>query len=178
MTDPAPPGARSWFWRESTLLAASLAGLGLGAVLHLASRAEAGDLAWTATAVLGAVASGAWVLSAVRQRRLGVDLIALVALVGTLATEEYLAGAVITVMLASGRALEARAASRARHDLQALLERAPRVVHRYTDGELTSPDLSEVGPGDLLLVQPGEVVPVDGLVAEPHRRTGRIGAHR
>ena len=73
MTDPAPPGARSWFWRESTLLAASLAGLGLGAVLHLASRAEAGDLAWTATAVLGAVASGAWVLSAVRQRLLGVD---------------------------------------------------------------------------------------------------------
>ena len=166
MTDRAPPGAPSWLWRESTLLAASLGGLGLGAVLHLASRAGAGDLAWTATAVLGAVASGAWVLSAVRQRRLGVDLIALVALVGTLATEEYLAGAVITVMLASGRALEARAASRARHDLQALLERAPRVVHRYTDGELTSPDLSEVGPGDLMLVQPGEVVPVDGLVAD------------
>ena len=104
MTDRAPPGAPSWLWRESTLLAASLAGLGLGAVLHLASRGGAGDLAWTATAVLGAVASAAWVLSAVRQRRLGVDLIALVALVGTLATEEYLAGAVITVMLASGRA--------------------------------------------------------------------------
>ena len=69
-----------------------------------------------------------------RRRRLGVDVLAVLALVGTLVVGEYFAGAVITVMLASGRALEARAAARARHELHALLERAPRVVHRYADG--------------------------------------------
>jgi hypothetical protein len=56
---------------------------------------------------------------------------AVLTLVGTLVIGEYLAGAVITVMLASGRTLEALAAGRAQRELRALLARAPRVVHRY-----------------------------------------------
>lgn len=146
------------------LLRVAVTGLTVGALVHVAGRSDLGDLAWAATAVVGIVASAGWVIAAARQGRLGVDLLAGVALLGTLATEEYLAGAVITVMLASGRALEARAAARARHDLSALLERVPRIVHRYEAGELTSPDLSAVVPGDRLLVRPGEVVPVDGRV--------------
>ena len=96
------------------------------------------------------------------ERRLGVDVIAVLALLGTLAVGEYLAGAVITVMLATGRTLEARAIARARRDLRALRERAPRLVHRVEGTSLTSPPLEEVVPGDVLLVQPGEIVPVDG----------------
>ena len=99
-----------------------------------------------------------------RRRRLGVDVLAVLALVGALVIGEFFAGAVITLMLASGRALEARAAARARHELQALLARAPRVVHRYAARELTEPALEDVVPGDLLLVRSGEVVPVDGRV--------------
>ena len=53
---------------------------------------------------------------------------ALLALVGTLLIGEYLAGAVITVMLGTGRVIEARAAGRARRELRGLLERAPRVA--------------------------------------------------
>ncbi len=96
--------------------------------------------------------------------RLGVDVIALLALVGAVAVGEYLAGAVISVMLASGRALEGWAAGQARRELQALLERAPKTAHRYQDGGLVVVALEEVIPGDLLLVTSGEVVPVDGSV--------------
>ena len=67
-------------------------------------------------------------------------------------------------MLASGRALEARASARATRDLHALLARSPRVVHRYIDGQLTTPALDDVVPGDLLMVATGEVVAVDGRV--------------
>jgi heavy metal translocating P-type ATPase len=86
------------------------------------------------------------------------------ALVGTLAVGEYAAGAVIAVMVATGRLLESRAASRAERDLRNLLTKAPQVVHRYEGELLTDPPLSEVVPGDRLLVKPGEIVPVDGRI--------------
>ncbi|MGZ4108735.1 MAG: heavy metal translocating P-type ATPase, partial [Actinomycetota bacterium] len=108
----------------------------------------------------------AWsVLSDLLKRETGVDLIALLAMVFALAFGQYLAGAVIALMLSSGRALEAYADARARRELSSLLARAPRTVHRYEDGELRSVDVELVQPGDLLLVKPGEVLPVDGLLA-------------
>ena len=94
------------------------------------------DGVWAAATLVGIVPAGWWVIDVARHRRLGVDVLAVLALVGTLVVGEYLAGAVITVMLASGRTLEARAVARARRELQALLAHAPRTVHRYDDGVL------------------------------------------
>ena len=68
-------------------------------------------------------------------------------------------------MLASGRALEAWAALRARHDLSVLLDRAPRTARRYQGGNVEIVPLDDVAAGDLLLVASGDVVPVDGTVA-------------
>ena len=119
--------------KELLLLAAAAAGLALGGVLHFLGRSDAARLVWAATTVVGVVPATWWVVDAARHGRVGVDVIAVLALVGTLVVQEYLAGAVITVMLASGRTLEARAAARARRELRALLERAPRIVHRYAD---------------------------------------------
>src|SRR5262249_56500312 len=67
-------------------------------------------------------------------------------------------------MLASGRALEDWAAYRARHDLSALLARAPRTARRYRDGSPETVPLDEITVGDLLLVAAGDVVPVDGTL--------------
>jgi heavy metal translocating P-type ATPase len=79
---------------------------------------------------------------------------------------ELLAAAVISLMLTSGRTLEAWAAHRARRDLSALLDRAPRTARRYRADRLETVPLEEVAAGDLLLVAPGDVVPVDGTVAD------------
>jgi heavy metal translocating P-type ATPase len=98
-------------------------------------------------------------------KRLGVDLIALLALVGAVAVGELLAAAVISVMLASGRALEAWAAGRAHRDLRNLLERAPREARRYRGQAVETVPIEAVSPGDLLMVAAGDVVPVDGTVA-------------
>ena len=108
------------------LLAVTISGLAAGGILHLAGAAGAGDMAWIAGGIVGTAFSLWTMLARLRQGRLGVDVIALLALVGALAVGEYLAAAVISVMVASGQALEGWAAGRARRDLRALLQRAPR----------------------------------------------------
>ena len=144
------------------LLVVAVTLLAIGGGLYLAGFHTAAHGVWAVDTLVGIVPAGWWVIDAARHRRLGVDALAVLALVGTLVVGEYLAGAVITVMLASGRTLEARAAARAHRELHALLAHAPRMVHRYDNGALTSPAIDDIVRGDLLLVQPGEVVPVDG----------------
>ncbi|WP_245666879.1 heavy metal translocating P-type ATPase [Actinomadura latina] len=145
----------------------ALAGGGLvaGAAVRWTAGAGAGDLIWLLVTVLALVPAVWWVADGLLHRRFGSDVIAVLALAGTVAVGEALAGAVIAVMLTGGRLLEERAGRRARRDLSALLSLAPRVAHRRTDGGgLATVDVAEVRPGDRLLVRPGEVVPVDGLV--------------
>ena len=150
--------------RPGTLLplAFTVCGLVGGGLLHWAGLGAGGNLVWIIAAGCGIALSLYSMVESLLVGRLGVDVIALLALVGAVAVGEYLAGAVISLMLASGRALEGWAAGQARRELQALLERAPKSAHRYQDGGLVVIALDQVIPGDLLLVASGEVVPVDG----------------
>ena len=102
------------------------------------------------------------VVVALRAKRVGVDVLAALALGGAVAVGEYAAAAVIALMVATGRVLESWASTRAAADLQRLLQHAPQTVHRYESGQLTSPPLESIVPGDLLLVKSGEIAPVDG----------------
>ncbi|WP_411574750.1 heavy metal translocating P-type ATPase [Streptomyces fradiae] len=149
---------------EPVLLAVTAAALAGGGVAWLLGAQGAADLVWALGTVAAVVPAVAWVLAALRRGHAGVDLIAVLALGGTLAVGEYLAGSLIALMLATGRTLEAAARRRASHDLRALLEHAPRVARRRTGDEVASVPLAEVAVGDLLVVGPGEVVPVDGRV--------------
>jgi heavy metal translocating P-type ATPase len=162
-----PRGAmQAWLARHGAfvLLAVTVSGLVAGGLLYLASARGAANEAWMATGACG-TAYALWAMAdSLHRGRIGVDVIALLALGGALAVGEYLAAAVISVMLASGRALEAWAGRRARRDLHALLDRAPRTARRYSRGTLEALPLEAIGPGDRLLVAPGEVVPVDGTI--------------
>jgi heavy metal translocating P-type ATPase len=149
-------------------LAASVVGLVAGGVLHVGVDVpDAAGWVWAATTVVGVVPIAKDVIVGLVRREPGVDLIALIAMVAALALGEYLAGAVIALMLATGRSLESYAERRAHEELTALLARAPRVVSRYEDGSLVSRPIDEVQRGDRLLVKTGEVVPVDGVMLGP-----------
>jgi heavy metal translocating P-type ATPase len=148
------------------LLIVALAGVGGGAVMWLARAAEAAHLVWTAATVVAFVPLLVRVSTTLRRREPGVDIIAVFAMAGTLLLGEALAGAVIGLMLASGQVLESSAAARARRELRRLLERAPRVAHRWQDGALTTITVEAVAPGDVLLVKEADMVPVDGVVLD------------
>ena len=135
-----------------------------GGIAWLTGWRTVADGCWIAGTLVAVVPAVLWVLAALRRGRAGVDLIAVLSLVGTLLVGEYLAGALIGVMLSGGRALEAAAERRASHDLRALLQHAPRFARRRVDAEVAVIPLAEVGVDDLLVVGPGEVVPVDGRI--------------
>ncbi len=145
------------------LVPVTVGGILFGAVAWLAGWQMGADAAWALTTAAMLVPLTLSVLQDLRRGRPGVDAIALFAMAGALMLGQYLAGAIIALMLSGGQALEAFAQGRARRELDALLERAPRIVHRYEDGQLASPPIDEVRPGDLLLVMNGEIVPVDGF---------------
>jgi len=149
---------------EPVLLTVTAVALTAGGVAWLAGAGGLADLLWGLGTVSAVVPAVGWVLAALRRGHAGVDLIAVLALGGTLAVGEYLAGALIALMLATGRTLETAARRRASHDLRALLERAPRSARRRVGSEVRTVPLAEVAVGDLLVVGPGEVVPVDGVV--------------
>ena len=147
------------------LLAVMVSGLAAGGGLYLAGGHQGAHVAWLAVTACGLAYASWTVADSLRRRRGGVDLIALLALAGAVAVGELLAGAVIAVMLASGRALESWAAGRARRDLSGLLARAPRTARRYRDGALEQVPLDQVEPGDVVMVAHGDLVPADGTVA-------------
>jgi heavy metal translocating P-type ATPase len=144
-------------------LATSILGILTGGALWLLDLPDAANIAWTVTTVVALVSLLRDVVEGLRRRQPGVDVIALLAMGGSLALEQYLAGAVIALMLASGEALESYADRRAHRELSALLDRAPRTVTRYEDEVLVERRVEDVGRGDRLLVKQGAVIPVDGV---------------
>ena len=106
----------------------------------------------------------------VMRGHVGLDILAVVAMVATLAVGEYLASLIIVLMLSGGEALEDFAARRAKRDLTALLDRSPRIAHVIVhplsgeSDEVRDVAVDDVVVGDVLLVRPSEIVPADGVL--------------
>ena len=143
--------------------AALLAVLG-GLVLAAFDHHRPADWLWAATTAMLLVPLTWSVFRSLLRRDVGVDAIALFSMGGALALGEYLAGAVVALMLAGGNALEEAANRRARRELTALVERAPRTALVRRDDEVVEVPVEEVLVAEVVLVRAGEVVPVDGMV--------------
>ena len=120
-------------------------------------------IVWTLAAMVRAVLRG----------HVGLDILAVVAMVATLAVGEYIASLIVVLMLSGGEALEEFAGRRARRDLTALLDRSPRFAHVVRPHAAHSDDVQgvpvdEVTIGDEVLVRPSEIVPVDGTLLSAH----------
>jgi heavy metal translocating P-type ATPase len=144
--------------------ASALVAVLLGIGLHVTGMQRPADWLWGATTAMLLVPLTFSVVRSLLRRDVGVDAIALVSMAGALALGEYLAGAVVALMLAGGNALEESANRRARRELTALVERAPRSAVLRRGDQLVEVPVEEVSSDDVVLVRAGEVVPVDGMV--------------
>ena len=164
------PGWLVWLLehRAQILAVFAFASIVAGGFLYLIGEGAAGQAVWgVAVAVLAAELTGEVVRTVIVEHSLGVDTIALVAMVGALALGEELAGAVIGLMFSGGASLEAIASRRARRELTALIQRAPKVAQVRVGERLEEVAVDRVQTGDVVLVRTGEVVPVDGIVMSP-----------
>lgn len=100
----------------------------------------------------------------IRSGNYGVDILAITAIIATLAVGEYWASLIILIMLTGGDALEDYAAKKARSELKALLDNSPQIAHKSEGNKLTDIKVEDVKINDILVVKPGEVVPVDGSI--------------
>jgi heavy metal translocating P-type ATPase len=152
------------------LAIAGLASIGIVAFLILRflfqAEIETANLALWAVLVFGGLPL-CWALAQkLVKLELGSDLLAGISILTSILLGEYLAGAVIVLMLSGGEALESFAVNRASSVLKALAKRMPTIVHLRKDNTIRDADSSDVCIGDRLVVYPHEVCPVDGLVVE------------
>ncbi|TFB17715.1 cadmium-translocating P-type ATPase [Microbacterium sp. 3H14] len=156
-------------WRYPAITITVLVFVGV-LVLHASGTADLGR--WIATGYVAVFV--AWTLVGmvrdVLRGHVGLDILAVVAMVATLAVGEYIASLIIVLMLSGGEALEDFAGRRAKRDLSALLDRSPRIAHVLVHPETTESDdvrdipVDQVSVDDVLLVRPSEIVPVDGTL--------------
>jgi len=158
---------RSYFTRETLIAGLSVVGIGV----HLALRSSNPANATGPLLIVLALGGGPLVVDLVRKafkRQFGSDLLAGISIVTAVVLQEYLAGALVVLMLSGGQALEAYAVGRASSVLQALARRMPSVAHRRTDHTVEDLPLDAVRVDDHLVVFPHEICPVDGTVVDGH----------
>src|ERR1700686_4056283 len=100
------------------------------------------------------------------KREFGSDLLAGVSILYAVGLGQHLVAAIVVLMLSGGAALEEFATARASSVLDALARRMPGVAHRRGADGPADVKLAEIRIGDVLIVLPHEICPVDGAVIE------------
>lgn len=151
---------RFWF-----VVSLGVIALGLQFLAHQAGLAQ---LLVSALGICLALFMFVDMVKTLRSGKFGVDLLAITAVVATLAVGEYWAALIVLLMLTGGDALEDFAAQRANSELQTLLDQSPQTAHVVKGETVTDVAVNTVAVGAQLLVKPGEVMPVDGkLITGP-----------
>ena len=147
---------------------AGLAAVGLlaGIFAKVAGRDAGAAAVWAAATLPVLLALLVEIVTSLRRGEVGLDIVAGLSMAAALIFGENLAAAIVALMYAGGQYLEIYAERAARQEMTALLTRVPRTAIRLRDGQLEEVAVDIVSPGDRLLIRQGDVVPVDGTVAE------------
>lgn len=105
-------------------------------------------------------------IETIKEGKYGVDILAVTAIVATLAVGDYWASLMILIMLTGGDSLEDFASRQASKELRSLLDNSPQIAHRITEAGMEDIKVDQAEIGDLILVKPGETVPVDGDIVK------------
>ncbi len=172
MSVPDDSGARSSLAsRKHTLIAIlALGAIALHLVLRFGSRSAPStyNLSLYVALALGGIPLVVELLLKLFRLEFGSDLLAGISIVTSVLLGEYLAGSLVVLMLSGGEALESYAVRHASSVLEALAKRMPSVAHGKRDAQVVDVPMEKITVGDILIVYPHEICPVDAVVVEGH----------
>lgn len=133
-------------------LVSAFAGPALAAPLYLISAAA------------GAVYPSRRAWTAIRSGTLDINVLMVIAVAGALVLRDYLEAASVVFLFAVAQWLEVRTMARARQAIRALVDLAPRDALVMRDGGQERVLLDQVEIGQVIIIRPGEKIPLDGVV--------------
>ena len=173
----AQTGMRAWLEHEEPEPAAAstlsrqrlviLSGVALAAGIAGQLAGAAGALSWLpflASVLLGGVHTSQRALTSVRSGVLDIHVLMVIAVIGAVALGEWSEAASVVFLFALAQLLETRAMERARGAIRALMDLAPAEALVRRDGHERVTSIDGVALGDVVIVRPGEKVPLDGRV--------------
>ena len=106
------------------------------------------------------------ILDITKERKIGTELFITVAVIISVVGQEYLAGAVVLMIILIAEYIASASGERARASIKELIGTVPNTAIIKKDGKETTVKIEELNIGDIILVRAGEKIPVDGMVTE------------
>lgn len=126
---------------------------------------ELSDLIALPIALLGAAIMLYDAIREIRQGNLSIDLLASIAVISAMLIHEFLPAAIVVVMLLGGQAIEEYAAGRSSKAIDGLIKMRPVTANVLTaDGQAVTVPIEQLRVNDIVVVKPGDRIPVDGIV--------------
>ncbi len=165
--EPAPSAAATLTRRR--LVAVSGAALVVGFALDYAGVAEAFRIpVFLLAAATAGVLPVRRAVVALRSRSLDINVLMAISVTGAIALRDWAEAATVMFLFAIAQWLEARSMDRARQAIRALLDLSPGEATIREGGRAFRRRVDDVTIGDLMLVRPGEKIPLDGRIEGGH----------
>ena len=158
------PDVRARFWLtvgSGVALIDGLVAMALGWPLTAA-------LCFVAGALVGGVYPARRAVTALRIRTVDINVLMVIAVAGALALGEWFEASSVVFLFALAQWLEARTLERARQAIRALVDLTPREALVKRDGAEQRVPVDEIAVGNVVIVRPGEKVPLDGTIVAGH----------
>src|SRR5579885_1949353 len=176
------------FLKQYPIPVVALCGLILGGLLHAFYNSETGHIAWLVTLLVGGSPIVWQTFRGILHKHFASDIVAMMAIIASIILNDAFPGVIIVLMQSGGKALEDYAYKRATSSLDVLLSRSPKTAIRKEDHVLNTINVSDIQVNDVLVIRPGDLIPVDGnivsseahidessLTGEPLSRTKKLG---
>lgn len=163
---PEPLRAKTRTARSLRLLLMVFSGLLLasGLVVAFAGYGSTASVLYILCAISGGVFATRAAYYSLRSVTLDTNFLMTAAAIGAVALGEYFEAAAVMFLFSLGSTLEAMTVDKARRSIKSLVEAFPSTARVSRDGTVHEVLLDEVEVGEVVLVKPGEKIPVDGTI--------------